>query len=459
MLLRPLLRRAAAAAGAPSGGGVRATALPDPPPALASLLLASRSYAKAKGGGKPASSTSNRGKVRAKDPRGVASAEDADGDESSAAGGGEDLDAEFEMPTDPLPPTYDPALDVGPGGRPLFAFTDTFGTFAHRDANVYVDFTLDEWNAMLPEGLPAGMMKEFQETRRCAVMVRKSFLDLRDNFRRIVDPAITTNLKDTKKQIVLDGPRSSGKSIALAMLVHWARTQGWLVFYVPQGKDWTHGGFFYRNSYSDFFDTPVQAAKILQIYVPTRFPLNLFLLLLQDFLKYNETRLQQLPCQIFEPIPLGEGAGVGIMKGADTVEMPEGSTLYDLIQTGITHTHASVGVVVRLRNELSLVKDVPVLFAIDQVNAYRSMLHNDMMVGAFSHSTAVGKLRQELPDVPSDARLMFPRYTLEEAETACHYYMRQKIIRRESFSEEKWKKIYYLSNGNGSEMRWLAAFV
>ena len=38
-------------------------------------------------------------------------------------------------------------------------------------------------------------MKEFQETRRCAVMVRKGFLDLRDNFRRIVDPAVTTNLK------------------------------------------------------------------------------------------------------------------------------------------------------------------------------------------------------------------------------------------------------------------------
>lgn len=93
----------------------------------------------------------------------------------------------------------------------------------------------------------------------------------------------------------------------------------------------------------------------------------MFLLLLQDFLKYNETRLQQLPCQLFEPILLGEGAGVGMMKGADTVEMPEGSTLYDLIQTGITHSHASVGVVVHLRKELSLVKDVPVLFAIDQV--------------------------------------------------------------------------------------------
>lgn len=94
--------------------------------------------------------------------------------------------------------------------------------------------------------------------------------------------------------------------------------------------------------------------------------LNFHLLPFQDFLKFNESRSQQLPCQIFDPIPLGEGAGVGMMKGADSMAMPEGSTLFDLIQTGITYTHASVGVVVRLRKELSLVKEVPVLFAIDQ---------------------------------------------------------------------------------------------
>lgn len=52
------------------------------------------------------------------------------------------------------------------------------------------------------------------------------------------------------------------------------------------------------------------------------------------------------------------------------------------------------------------------------------MMHDDMMVGAFSHSTAVGKLRQELPDVPLGARVMLPRYTLDEAATVCHYYLR-----------------------------------
>lgn len=61
---------------------------------------------------------------------------------------------------------------------------------------------------------------------------------------------------------------------------------------------------------------------------------------------------------------------MGFLKGADSMAMPEGSTLYDLIQTGVTHSHAAVGVLVRLRKELSLVKDVPVLLAIDQVRRF-----------------------------------------------------------------------------------------
>lgn len=63
-----------------------------------------------------------------------------------------------------------------------------------------------------------------------------------------------------------------------------------------------------------------------------------------------------------------------------------------------------------------------------KVNAFRPMTHEDMMVGAFSHSTAVGKLRQELPDVPTDARIYFPRYSLDEAATVCHYYVRSALL-------------------------------
>lgn len=44
--------------------------------------------------------------------------------------------------------------------------------------------------AVLAEGLPSGMKREFKETRRSALLVRQNFLDLRDNFRRIVDPPL-----------------------------------------------------------------------------------------------------------------------------------------------------------------------------------------------------------------------------------------------------------------------------
>lgn len=49
---------------------------------------------------------------------------------------------------------------------------------------------MEELNAVLPEGLPLGMVKEFEESKRTALLVRRSFLDLRDNFRRIVDPPL-----------------------------------------------------------------------------------------------------------------------------------------------------------------------------------------------------------------------------------------------------------------------------
>ena len=67
-----------------------------------------------------------------------------------------------------------------------------------------------------------------------------------------------------RKQVVLDGPVSCGKSIALAMLVQWAREEGWLVFYVPSAKEWTRGGFFYKHPLTGLWDTPVQAANVLK---------------------------------------------------------------------------------------------------------------------------------------------------------------------------------------------------
>ena len=46
---------------------------------------------------------------------------------------------------------------------------------------------------VLPERLPVGMVKEFDESMRDALLVRHSFLDLRDNFRRIIDPPLQSS--------------------------------------------------------------------------------------------------------------------------------------------------------------------------------------------------------------------------------------------------------------------------
>ncbi|CAK9186471.1 unnamed protein product, partial [Ilex paraguariensis] len=83
---------------------------------------------------------------------------------------------------------------------------------------------------------------------------------------------------------------------------------------------------------------------------------------------YNASSLKELPCQISNPVPVKEGAGVGCLKDVDSMAMPEVSMLYELVQAGLTSIHAFVGVVVRLRKESSLVKAIPILITkIDQV--------------------------------------------------------------------------------------------
>lgn len=356
--------------------------------------------------------------------------------------------------------------------KPLFTKATSLSELTEEDINTYITISEDDLNHSIGEGLPAGLTKEYEESKGSSLLIRASFLEIRDELKACVDKTENQDSqRKPRKHFILDGPVSSGKSITLAMLVHWARSEGWFVFYVPKAKEWTHGGFYYKNLLAPSWDTPIQAATVLG-----------------NLLKSHESVLQTLPCQILEPITLGEGAGVGLMKDAEAVAMPEGSTLFDLVQTGIATTHAAVGVVVRLREELSLVKEVPVLFVIDQYNswftfsqykevtgrhshrdiharelamvkAYRTMLHSDMMVTAYSHSTAVGKLRKHLPDTPLDVRYDFPRYSIDEVEAVINYYYRQGLISHEQFSEEKWKRIYYLANGNGVEIRDLVRFI
>lgn len=65
------------------------------------------------------------------------------------------------------------------------------------DGSVILDFTcsMEELKEVLPEGLPMGMLKEFEESCRSALLVRQCFIDLRDNFRQVADPSLVVNSK------------------------------------------------------------------------------------------------------------------------------------------------------------------------------------------------------------------------------------------------------------------------
>ncbi|RWW78160.1 hypothetical protein BHE74_00013631 [Ensete ventricosum] len=129
-MLRSVLRSSTAAA-----VGRASSLLPD----LLFPAASSRAYARAKTKTKTKTKAKTQTTTKGKKSRSVSSDESAarPDDASNAFDG---IDIEFERPTDPLPPTYDPALDVGPGGRPLFAFTKSFASLTRKEPTSYVDF-------------------------------------------------------------------------------------------------------------------------------------------------------------------------------------------------------------------------------------------------------------------------------------------------------------------------------
>jgi len=343
-----------------------------------------------------------------------------------------------------------------------------------EDVFKYITFSEEDQAKYFGEGLPRGMVKEFAVTKTSSVMIRPRVLHLchlleknvtgKSTFELRAEDAIATR---QRRHFIIDGPVGSGKSVALAMIVQWARAKGWLVFYIPNGKEWTHGSLYYKNEDTGLVDTPNTAQMALE-----------------GFLKSHGDLLETLPCLISDPVPLGEGAGVPRVRGSQEFTLPEGATLKQLVEKGLSMSHAGVGTVVRLRKELSLIKDIPVLIAIDDYNSWfvfsqygvrakkpihaskLAMVHafrpmegsSEMMVTAFSHSIAVGKLPVQLPDVPKGVRFDFTRYSPVEAMTALEYY-HSKNVTIEKPAEADVIRLHYLTNGNGNEIRNLARFI
>lgn len=394
--------------------------------------------------------------------------------------------------------------------RVLVEFTEatSLANLTASDANKLFTLSTEDEARFFCEGLPSSFTKEFDISGTSALLIRNQFLKLVSHLRHmskkknrestssgrqesvdieskkevaLIEPIAYMSLNQKKKlarerrlldkadlgmkkQIVLDGLPGSGKSVLLAMLVQWARSEGWLVCYIPSGRKWTHNDLYYKNKSSGLWDTPVQAAAMLE-----------------NFLKSHSDILEVIPCRIFDPITLGEGPGIGRISGSQETPIRDGFTLKDLVQLGIASPHAAVGVVVRLRKELSLVEEVPVLIAVDEFNswftfsgyhesynefgrrqihakelamvhAFRDMTYGPFMVGAFSHSTNVGKLPKQLPGILPEAKVFLNRYDFFEASVMLKHYMR-KWCPKAKFGKRARRALYMLTNGNATELR------
>lgn len=250
-------------------------------------------------------------------------------------------------------------------------------------------------------------------------MVRDAFLRLRD---RVLgaDPSACAG---ALPPLVLEGPSGAGKSVLLALTVAAARSAGWLAFYVPRGRSLCEGSAFSRWGESDAWDTPDHARELLQ-----------------NLNAAHGNLLATLPRR-------AQGA-------------PPGSKLIDLLAVLDEQNPSATEVTdagLAMLAELPLITDVPVLFAVDELNALsgwseyhavtgpRSRLRLEagalrltavirrmdaplargVRVGATSANAGVSP-RVHLADLPSDPqgalRRAAPRYSDEETHHMLRHY-------------------------------------
>ena len=109
----------------------------------------------------------------------------------------------------------------------------------------------DDAARLLPEPLPAAISDEFAASNTRRLMFRRCDLDHR--------AAVAAG-----KSILLDGGVGAGKSVALAHIVAWARSEGYVVAYVPAGRALTVDSSYQKDEATGAWDTPEHARAVLE---------------------------------------------------------------------------------------------------------------------------------------------------------------------------------------------------
>mmetsp|Transcript_17599 Transcript_17599/g.34615 ORF Transcript_17599/g.34615 Transcript_17599/m.34615 type:complete len:499 (+) Transcript_17599:160-1656(+) len=262
------------------------------------------------------------------------------------------------------------------------ANASTVDEISGEDVARYFAVKDEDLARLLPEGVNEETEELFTVLGNKLFMVRESTTDTIDLMKRIeageVDPSKAVRL--------LMGERGMGKSISLQLAVMWARARGWIVMYVPDAREY------------------VTEKGAIQYGTGTAAPLA------QS--KLRPKLLTQ---------PLGAQAALKNIKAAHGEQLKGlkqkrkyPAKLYDaddslmgIIERGLKTAPFAGDALLDLRLELGLVTEVPVMIAVDQINAFSwpTCFHENavpvvperlMMAETFRFLDSEGKLREQL---------------------------------------------------------------
>ncbi|CAM9532338.1 unnamed protein product [Chrysoparadoxa australica] len=207
---------------------------------------------------------------------------------------------------------------------------------------VYYELEDREIGRIFPEGLPLGLEDEVAVTGVLgskAVMIRPTARKL---IRGLKMFQVHPSSSHTQRAFVIKGGRGLGKSCALAHAVHYARSNGWVVFYIPRAWRLMHKGLYVQPTpgKEGMYDCPVNALSMLT--------------------SFKEAHSEQ--------------AAQILVKDPETIERRGGSagsmTVLDVIEQGMGDETLAPLALTDLKKELDTCTEFPVLIAIDEYNSW-----------------------------------------------------------------------------------------
>jgi len=213
---------------------------------------------------------------------------------------------------------------------PYYVSTEFCTKLGEADVNRYYE--------MIPvhEGWPKGLAAEFNVTETSLVMYRRCCHDLFGSIERSFqalgaggrEPAAGVR----QGHFLLQGPRGSGKSTALAAAVEFSRLCGAVVLYVPSCLGLIDGGMYHKNEDRGGWDTPDHARRLIEGLVAS-----------------HGHRLERAPAPAGRP-----------------------GSLRDVAEKGLARDEHSMEAALELIEGLRTTTAFPVVFALDDYNALYS---------------------------------------------------------------------------------------